>query len=47
MIARFLFRGPRRIFRIDFLGPPWVFLGFVLMVAVALILALFLRRLLL
>jgi hypothetical protein len=47
MITRFHFKGHRRIFRFDFLGPPWVFLAFILMVVVALILATILRRLLL
>lgn len=36
MITRFYFKGPRRIFTFDYLGPPWFFLAFILVLAVVL-----------
>jgi len=46
MITRFHFKGQRRIFSFDYLGPPWAFLASVLLLVVVLALFLSLLKLL-
>lgn len=36
MITRFHFKGPRRICRFDYLGPPVVFFAFIFILAIVL-----------
>lgn len=36
MITRFIFEGQIGMFRFDYLGPPWTFLAFVLLLIVVL-----------
>ena len=37
MITRFQFKGPRRIFSFDYLGPPWAFIAFAFVLAFVLL----------
>jgi len=37
MITRFHFKGPRRSFSFDYLGPPWAFLALAFLVAFVLL----------
>ena len=37
MITRLHFKGPRRILRFDYLGPPWAFFFLVLFLALVLL----------
>lgn len=46
MITRFQFKGPRRIFSFDYLGPPWPFIAFVLLLIIVLGLLMSLLKLL-